>query len=126
MESNTHATFTSVAQADLVGSEWFHIREVREGSALLVDNVAVFNISGHLCATQSKCPHQQGPIIEGHIAGSTVTCPWHGSQFDVCTGAVLHGPAIHPLQIYRVIVEGERARVESIPHQDASNVPQTE
>jgi ligand-binding sensor domain-containing protein len=33
-------------------------------------------------------------LNEGKLDGSTVTCPWRGSQFDVCTGAVLQGPAV--------------------------------
>ena len=43
---------------------------------------------------------------------STVTCPWHGSQFNVCTGAVLQGPAKDPLKTYRVTVDGDVGRVE--------------
>jgi nitrite reductase/ring-hydroxylating ferredoxin subunit len=43
---------------------------------------------------------------------STVTCPWHGSRFDLCTGAVLQGPAKDPLKTYRVTVDGELGRVE--------------
>jgi nitrite reductase/ring-hydroxylating ferredoxin subunit len=25
-----------------------------------------------------------GPLSEGSLEGSTVTCPWHGANFDVC------------------------------------------
>ncbi len=121
MESNTHTEITSASatQLNLLDSEWFQISEIPEGSARLVGGVAVFNVAGHLCATQAKCPHKYGPLVEGHIAGSTVTCPWHGSEFDVCTGAVLRGPAVKPLQTYRVVVEGERARVENMQQTDA-------
>ena len=41
-----------------------------------------------------------------------MTCPLHGAQFNVCTGAVLRGPAVNPLKTYRVIVEDEIGRVE--------------
>ena len=50
---------------------------------------------------------QAGSIGEGTLDGSTVTCPWHGSQFNVCTGAAIKGPAKDPLATYRVTVEGE-------------------
>jgi nitrite reductase/ring-hydroxylating ferredoxin subunit len=90
----------------------FRIHEVPPESALLIGNVAVFNVAGNFCATQAKCTHQQGPLNDGKLDGSTVTCPWHGSQFNVCTGAVLQGPATDPLKTYRVIVEGEIGRVE--------------
>jgi nitrite reductase/ring-hydroxylating ferredoxin subunit len=78
-----------------------------------VGTVAVFNVAGSFCATQEKCTHRQGPLSKGKLDGSTVTCPFHGAQFNVCTGAVLRGPAKDPLQTYRVSVEGEVARVES-------------
>jgi nitrite reductase/ring-hydroxylating ferredoxin subunit len=91
----------------------FRVDAVPPGSALLVGDVAVFNVAGSFCATQAKCTHRQGPLNEGTLDGSTVTCPWHGSQFDVCTGAVLRGPAGAPLKTYRVIVAGDIGRVEA-------------
>ena len=48
----------------------------------------------------------------GTLDGSTVMCPWHGSKFNVCTGAVLHGPATDSLRTYTVIVEGEFGRID--------------
>lgn len=90
----------------------FRISDVPPGSARLVGDAAVFNVDGAFCATQAKCPHRQGPLNEGKLEGSTVTCPWHGSQFNVCTGAVLRGPAKDPLKTYRVTVDGEIGRVE--------------
>ena len=90
----------------------FRISEVPPGSAALVGDVAVFNVNGGFCATHAKCTHKQGPLNEGTLDGSTVTCPWHGSQFDVCTGAVLQGPAKDPLKTYRVTVDGDVGRVE--------------
>ena len=65
----------------------FRVSEVPPGSALLVGNVAVFNVAGSFCATQDKCTHRQGPLSAGKLDGSTVTCPLHGAQFNVCTGA---------------------------------------
>ena len=55
----------------------FRVSEVPPGSALLVGNVAVFNVAGGFCATQAKCTHRQGPLSEGRLDGSTVTCPYH-------------------------------------------------
>jgi nitrite reductase/ring-hydroxylating ferredoxin subunit len=91
----------------------FRISEAPPGSALLVGDAAVFNVAGSFCATQDKCTHRQGPLSKGKLDGSTVTCPYHGAQFNVCTGAVLRGPAIDPLKTYRVVVEGEVGRVEA-------------
>src|SRR5258708_34187604 len=63
----------------------FRVSKVPPGSALLVGNVAVFNVAGSFCATQDKCTHRQGPLSAGKLDGSTVTCPDHGAQFNVCT-----------------------------------------
>jgi nitrite reductase/ring-hydroxylating ferredoxin subunit len=89
----------------------FRISDVPPGSILLVGDVAVFNVDGRLCATQAACTHRQGPLNEGTLEGSTVTCPWHGTQFNVCTGAVVRGPAKDPLKTYSVTVNGDVGRV---------------
>lgn len=102
----------SSTQSSALRDNEFRIDAVPPGSALLVGNVAVFNVSGNLCATQAKCTHMQGPLNEGKLDESTVTCQWQGARFDVCTGAVLRGPATVPLKTYRVVVEGEIGRVE--------------
>jgi nitrite reductase/ring-hydroxylating ferredoxin subunit len=90
----------------------FRISDVPPGSVLLMGDAAVFNADGQLCATHARCTHKQGPLSEGTLNGSTVTCPWHGSEFNVCTGAVLHGPATEPLKTYTVTVEGEVGRID--------------
>jgi nitrite reductase/ring-hydroxylating ferredoxin subunit len=89
----------------------FRVADVPPGGALLVGTVAVFNVAGRFCATQANCTHRGGPLNEGVLDGSTVTCPYHGARFDVCNGAVLRGPAREPVKTYRVDVEGDIGRV---------------
>jgi nitrite reductase/ring-hydroxylating ferredoxin subunit len=91
----------------------FNISDVPPGSALLVGNVAVFNVDGSFYATQDECTHKKGPLSEGELDGSMVTCPYHGAQFNVCTGAVLRGPAQEALKTFRVTVDGGIGRVEA-------------
>jgi uncharacterized protein YbjT (DUF2867 family)/nitrite reductase/ring-hydroxylating ferredoxin subunit len=90
----------------------FRISEVPPGSVLLMGDLAIFSVEGGFAATQAKCPHRQGPLSEGTLDDSTVTCPLHGAQFNVWTGTVLRGPAKDPLKTYRVTVDGEVGRVE--------------
>jgi nitrite reductase/ring-hydroxylating ferredoxin subunit len=92
----------------------FRLSDVPPGAALLVGNVAVFNVGGDFCATQANCTHRGGPLAEGTLEGSTLTCPWHGAQFNVCTGAVLRGPARDPVKTYRVSREGDIGRVDAV------------
>lgn len=73
--------------------------------------VAVYNVEGTLYATQDACTHTGGPLSEGKLDETIVICPWHASCFDVTTGEVLMGPAKKALQTYRVVTDGELARV---------------
>jgi len=107
-------TPTKIERAPLKENE-FRISEVPPGSVLLVGDVAVFNVDGGFCATQARCTHRQGPLTEGVINGSTVTCPLHGAQFNVWTGAVLRGPAKDPLKTYSVTVDGDVGCVVAVP-----------
>jgi len=69
--------------------------------------VAVFNVGGLLFGVDARCTHVGGPMDRGSVAGTVVTCPLHGSQFDLRTGAVVRGPASRPLRAYRVRAEGD-------------------
>ncbi|MCI4355778.1 MAG: Rieske (2Fe-2S) protein [Thermoplasmata archaeon] len=77
-------------------------------------SVAVFNVGGLLLGVDAKCTHMGGPINQGAVAGTTVTCPWHHSQFDLRTGAVVQGPAVRPLKGYRVSAESTGLRVDPL------------
>jgi nitrite reductase/ring-hydroxylating ferredoxin subunit len=62
-----------------------------------VDGVPVLlarSHAGEVCALANTCTHLGGPLAEGSREGDTVICPWHGSRFDIRTGAVVEGPAV--------------------------------
>lgn len=46
-------------------------------------------VGGKACAVASKCPHMGLSMAKGKVVDGAITCPWHGSRFDVCTGANL-------------------------------------
>jgi len=49
--------------------------------------VAVFNAGGgRYYACGALCPHEDGPLAEGWLEGTSVVCPWHGFDFDLTTG----------------------------------------
>jgi len=68
--------------------------------------VALFNVEGTFYATDNVCLHRGGPIGEGSLEGTCVTCPWHGWEYDVRTGQNLGNPAAK-LRTYSVVVDGD-------------------
>jgi nitrite reductase/ring-hydroxylating ferredoxin subunit len=54
--------------------------------------IAVANVAGKLYAIDNTCLHRGGPLGEGELQGTTVTCPWHGWQYDVTTGKTVQNP----------------------------------
>src|SRR5882762_7030012 len=75
------------------------IREVQVGST----KVALANVAGTFYAISGTCLHRGGPLGEGSLEGRTVTCPWHGWQFDVTTGKASMNPntgvACYPAEV---------------------------
>jgi 3-phenylpropionate/trans-cinnamate dioxygenase ferredoxin subunit len=47
------------------------------------------HVGGRYYATDGRCPHMGGELSHGNLEGTIVTCPRHGSQFDIATGKVL-------------------------------------
>lgn len=70
--------------------------------------VALFNVDGHLYALSNRCSHARGPLSEGEVEeaenGCTVTCPWHYAKYDLTGGAVVDGVASAGVPSYQVEV----------------------
>ncbi len=75
-------------------------------------SIAVFNVGGSYYAIDNTCTHRGGPLAEGMLAGEVVTCPWHGAQYNVKTGAVLSPPAPQGVKSFPVRVTGNDIEVE--------------
>ncbi len=73
--------------------------------------VALFNVEGEFFALDGVCPHQGGPLGKGELTGCTVTCPWHGWQFDVRTGQHGLNPRLHQPR-FVVRVDGDAILIE--------------
>ncbi len=86
------------------------LNELPPGSAKEVEYegriYALFNVGGTISAIDGICPHQGGPLADGPLEGTCVTCPWHGWQFDVQTGKTPLGTRIKQA-VYEVKVEGQ-------------------
>jgi len=73
--------------------------------------IVVAREGDRIVAFQDHCTHRGGPLADGVLACNVVTCPWHGSQFNVDTGEVVNGPAREGIQIYPVQIEGDEVRI---------------
>lgn len=86
------------------------VQEIKPAQGKLVQaggkDIALFNVNGEFYAIDDTCAHAGGPLSEGALDGTTVTCPWHGSKYDVRSGQVLGGPTLQGVASYRIKVEG--------------------
>ncbi|MBS0260429.1 MAG: Rieske (2Fe-2S) protein [Planctomycetes bacterium] len=73
--------------------------------------IALFNVDGVFHALDGICPHAGGPLAEGTLRGTTITCPWHGWQFNVSNGQNCLNPRISH-KYFSVKVEGSDVFVE--------------
>ncbi|MEK6233701.1 MAG: Rieske 2Fe-2S domain-containing protein [Planctomycetales bacterium] len=66
------------------------VSDIKNGTSRVVEiqghELVVFHVQGEFYVLSNLCPHVGGPLNEGPLSGHTVTCPWHGWQFDVRTG----------------------------------------
>jgi len=92
-----------------------HVRDIPAGGVQIVEAngaaVAVFNVEGVLYAIDNHCPHRGGPLGEGELDGTTLTCPWHAWRWDVTTGANTNNPASR-VACFPVVVESGVVFVE--------------
>ena len=112
--------FIAVCKAD--GVEASQMKEVAvQGRAVLIANVG-----GKYYAVAGRCPHLGGKLAQGKLEGTVITCPKHGSQFDITDGHVVRwlkstgmlskiGKILkseRPLIAYKTKIEGGQVMVE--------------
>jgi nitrite reductase/ring-hydroxylating ferredoxin subunit len=74
--------------------------------------IAIARVGDAFYAFGDTCTHQGCSLADGELDGATVTCPCHGSQFNVTNGEVLRGPAREPVPSYPVRLEAGDLQVE--------------
>jgi nitrite reductase/ring-hydroxylating ferredoxin subunit len=93
-------TFPLLAEADVAGRLGL-VTRLEESP---VGPVAVYHVDGTVFVTADLCPHAGAQLSAGELDGRVVTCPRHGSQFDVCTGERVRGPADLDIETYPVLI----------------------
>jgi 3-phenylpropionate/trans-cinnamate dioxygenase ferredoxin subunit len=92
----------------------------------------VAHVGDSYYAAQGRCPHMGGRLAEGKLEGTVVTCPRHGSRFDLTDGRVLRWTewsglvlalakvfkSPRPLETFATRVEEGRLMVE-LPSKDS-------
>lgn len=89
-------------------TDWTPVAASADVTAELIEvdagNVTLLltRVEGVPVAMDNRCTHRGGGLAEGTRTGDCVVCPWHGSRFDLSTGAVTRGPATRPQPTYEV------------------------
>lgn len=87
------------------------VKVVRVGDA----PIGVTKVEGELFAFADVCTHDDGPVAEGELDEYIIECPRHGAKFDIRTGKVKQLPAVVPIPVYGVKVEGDTVLVSKKP-----------
>jgi nitrite reductase/ring-hydroxylating ferredoxin subunit len=78
----------------------------RETAGAVDEPLAVYHVGSRFHACADRCPHAGATLSEGELERGVVTCPRHGSQFDVTTGQRLRGPADTDIATYPTVEDG--------------------
>ncbi len=85
------------------------VSDIPDGKMKVFDvkgkQVFVANVAGKFYCCDNKCTHVGGPLGEGLLDKTTVTCPWHGGQFDVTNGEVRRGPPQKDIKTYKATIK---------------------
>jgi nitrite reductase (NADH) small subunit len=91
------------------------LNELPEGALIEVIQgetpYALCNVAGEIRAISGVCPHHGGPLGQGSLDGSTVTCPWHAYEFDSGTGVCLFSDGLR-IPTYPVRIEAGEILVD--------------
>ena len=105
------------------------IEELKSGTMKTViaggREILLARVGDKYYATDNRCPHVKGDLSQGKLEGTVITCPLHGSQFDISNGQVVRwlkgglmskiGKALklsRNLAVYNVKIEDGKVLVE--------------
>lgn len=90
--------------------------DVKPGQGTIAEvggkSLAVYNVDGEFHVMDNTCCHKGGPLGDGELDGTTVTCPWHGWQYDVTNGKCLAPSPAASVKAYKVSVEGDEVKAD--------------
>jgi len=84
------------------------VLDIQEGKGRTVtangEAIAIFHLGEHFYAIDDACTHEDAPLGEGEVRGTTVVCPYHDWVYDIPTGTCLTEPS-RPVGCFRTKVE---------------------
>ena len=89
------------------------VAELGEGTILqrvrsAGDAICLVRHNGQISALSDICTHQHFSMSQGELLeDGTLQCAWHGARYDCRTGEVKQVPAISPLPVFQVRLEGD-------------------
>ena len=92
------------------------VNDVPDGEGKIVKangkEIALFKLNGSFYAIDNTCKHMGGPLGEGWLEDSIVTCPWHGWRYDIKDGQCQMFPNVK-VDAFQVKVEGNDVLVDA-------------
>ncbi len=104
------AEFTTVAKVSELERG-----QLKQVTLAVGTHICLANVDGTIYAIAQGCTHLGGPLADGALDRTIVTCPWHGAMFDVTSGEVQGPPADDSLAKYEVRVQGDEVQVAIAP-----------
>jgi nitrite reductase/ring-hydroxylating ferredoxin subunit len=68
--------------------------------------IAVCNVDGTYHAVTNTCPHAEGPLGEGTLDGTILTCPYHGWAYDIIDGSCSTNADVS-IATFEIAIEGD-------------------
>ena len=75
-------------------------------------SICVTRVGSEVFAIGDTCSHSDASFSEGDVTGYKIECWLHGAEFDLRTGVALTLPAVTPLDVYAVLVDGDSVTIE--------------
>jgi 3-phenylpropionate/trans-cinnamate dioxygenase ferredoxin subunit len=76
-------------------------------------SICVARVGDQVFAVDDICSHSDASLSEGEITDFKIECWLHGAEFDLRTGEALTPPAVAPIKVYPVVVDGDSVTVEA-------------
>jgi 3-phenylpropionate/trans-cinnamate dioxygenase ferredoxin subunit len=93
------------------------LSSLSEGQPVKVEKngrtICVTRIGNEVFAVGDTCSHSDASLSEGEVLDFKIECWLHGAEFDLRTGEAVTPPAVAPIKVYPVSVDGDSVTIEA-------------